>query len=100
MLARSELENLAQIIMMFTPEGLTIIEEERYLRGRAVQLGLEYNDQSSCEDAISEIARVLVAEGLDLVEINPDLAEIGPKMENINTNTFTFTMTGAIITGV
>ena len=76
MLARSELENLAQIIMMFTPQGLTIIEEERYLRGRAVQLGLEYNDQTSCEDAISEIARVLVAEGLDMVEINPDLEEI------------------------
>ena len=96
MLARSELENLAQIIMMFTPEGLTIIEEERYLRGRAVQLGLEYNDQTSCEDAISEIARVLVAEGLDLVEINPYLAEIGPKLENIDRNTFTFTMTGAL----
>ena len=52
MLARSELENLAQIIMMFTPQGLTIIEEERYLRGRAVQLGLEYNDQTSCEDVL------------------------------------------------
>ena len=61
---------------MFTPEGLVISEEERYLRGRAIQLGLEYNEQTTCENAIREIARVLVDEGLDMVEINPDITDI------------------------
>ena len=64
------------MFIMFTPEGLSISQEERYLRGRAVQLGLQYNDQTRCEDAIREIARVLVAEGLDMVEIIPDFSEI------------------------
>lgn len=61
---------------MFTPEGLVISEEEMYLRGRAVQLGLQYNQQTSCEDAIRDIVAVLFDEGLDLVEISPDLTEI------------------------
>ena len=61
---------------MFTPEGLVISEEESYLRGRAVQLGLEYNEQTSCEFAIHEIARILVDEGLNMVEISPDLTEL------------------------
>ena len=61
---------------MVTPEGLVISEEERYLRGRAVQLGLQYNEQTNCEYAIHEIARVLVDEGLNMVEISPDLTEI------------------------
>ena len=61
---------------IITPDGLVISEDERYLRDRAVQLGLQCNEQTSCEDAIRGIALTLDAEGLNMVEISDDLAEI------------------------
>ena len=61
---------------MFTPEGLVINVEERHLRGRAIQLGLQYDEQTSCDEAIRDIARILDAEGLAMVEISDDLSEI------------------------
>ena len=61
---------------MFTPEGLVVSEEEIDLRARAVQLGLQYNEQTCCEKAVLEIASILVDVGLDIVEISPELTEI------------------------
>ena len=51
-------------VTMFTPEGLVVSDDEQYLRGRALQLGETFGEESA-EHAIVEIMRVLKSEGMN-----------------------------------
>ena len=48
-------------VTMFTPEGLTVSENERDLRGRALQVANTLREESA-ENAILEIMRTLRSE--------------------------------------
>ena len=71
---------------MFTPEGLVATEDEEYLRGRAIQLSLQYDDETRCDNAIVEIGRVLAAEGLHMVPISAEFEELISDQESVSTD--------------
>ena len=68
-------------ITMLTPEGLTVTDNERRLRGRALQLGNTLREESA-ENAILEIMKMLRSEaGLeDLSVERDDVAGIGEEL--------------------
>lgn len=64
------------LIVMYTPHHVIVSEEERYLRGRAIQLCQGYAENASTVEAIKEIGEQLMLEGLGNVEIIDDTVEM------------------------
>ena len=60
------------LMTMYTPSALTVTEAEFALRGRAVQLGNMFGEETSAVHAISEIMNVLRQEGIGDVEFQQD----------------------------
>ena len=70
------------LISMHTPDGLDVSLTEKNLRGQAVKLSVKYTENMNTEDAILEIANVLVNEGLNsLVMDDMALTEIKGQLE-------------------
>ena len=64
------------LIVMYTPHDVVVSEEELYLRGRAIQLCQGYAENTSTVEAIKEIGKQLMLEGLGNVEIIDDTIEM------------------------
>ena len=60
------------LMTMYTPSALTVTEAEFALRGRAVQLGNMFGEETSAVHAITEIMKVLRQEGIGNVEFQQD----------------------------
>ena len=60
------------LLTMFTPSALIVTKPEFALRGRAVELGNRFGEETSAVDAIIEIMGVLGQEGLDDVKFQRD----------------------------
>ena len=60
------------LLTIYTPRALIVTEAEFSLRGRAVQLGNRFGQETSAVDAITEMIEVLRQEGLDAVEFERD----------------------------
>ena len=60
------------LLTMYTPSALTVTEAEFALRGRAVQLGNMFGEETSAVHAITEIMKVLRQEGIGNVEFQQD----------------------------
>jgi hypothetical protein len=60
------------LLTIYTPSALTVSEAEFALRGRAVQLGNSFGNETSAVDAITQIMEVLRQEGLDEVYFQRD----------------------------
>ena len=60
------------LLTMFTPSGIQVSDEERFLRERAVQLGETRGLEVECVDAVVEIVEVLLNEGLNSIAFEAD----------------------------
>ena len=60
------------LLTMYTPSALIATEAEFVLRGRAVQLGHRFGQETSALDAITQIIEILRLAGLDAVECRRD----------------------------
>ena len=64
------------LLYMNTPEGIHVTEEDVILRGRALHLGQEFSKETSTAEAIKEVTRMLLREGLDTVSYGKELQNI------------------------
>ena len=55
------------LLTLFTPSGIPVSDEERFLRERAVQLGEMKGSEVDCAEAVVQIVEVLLNEGLNNV---------------------------------
>ena len=58
------------LLTMYTPEGISASDEERFLRERAIQLGEGL--EMECADAVIKITQVLRGEGLENLQFKDD----------------------------
>ena len=54
------------MVLMYTAEGFAVTAEEKFYRQRMIELGLESEGKTSCEDAIMEIMSTLANEGFHM----------------------------------
>ena len=64
------------LVIMHTPHNLGNTREERYLRGRAVELSQMFPNGACSKEAIKDIGRRLMEEGLGFIQINAEIVEI------------------------
>ena len=64
------------LILMHTPKGMQASMDEVSLRGRAVQLGENISGEASSIEAVKEVGRKLMEEGLGDVEIDQEVVGI------------------------
>ena len=61
------------LLDMNTPEGIDVTEKDVILRGRALHLGQAFSKERITADAIKEVVRILIREGLDDVSYGSEL---------------------------
>ena len=61
------------LVIMYTPKGMQASRDEMYLRGRAVQLCEVISGETSSIEAVKEVGKKLIEEGLGDVEIDPEV---------------------------
>ena len=64
------------LVIMHTPKGMQASMDEMSLRGRAVQLGENISGEASSIEAVKEVGRKLMEEGLGDVEIDQEVVGI------------------------
>ena len=64
------------LVIMYTPKGMQASMDEISLRGRAVQLGGNISRDASSIEAVKEVGRKLMEEGLSDVEIDDEVIGI------------------------
>ena len=76
---KHQMDGVAQplsLILMHTPKGMQASMDEMSLRGRAVQLGENISGETSSIEAVKEVGRKLMEEGLGDVEIDQEVVGI------------------------
>ena len=64
------------MVIMYTPKGMQASRDEIFLRGRALQLGGMISEGTNSTDAIKDVGRRLMEEGLGDVEIDHEVVGI------------------------
>ena len=64
------------LVIMHTPSGMQASMDEMSLRGRAVQLGENISAEATNIEAVKEVGRILMEEGLGDVEIDHEVVDM------------------------
>ena len=64
------------LVIMHTPNNLQTTSEERYLRGRAVEISKSFSEGVCSKNAIKDMGRRLMQEGLGDVQLNDEIVDI------------------------